>query len=170
MKTLITLISLLIGLATLPPARGATLDQEFLTPPDSARPWVYFMVMDGNLTRAGITADFEAMKRAGIGGVIFIEVNVGIPRGPVKFMSAEWQDLFAHADKHDTEHAIYATSFQKDGLIFPLVWATDVDWVSAVNITARYTEQAAKLQINQGRSGVFGVGWWVTFAHMACQI
>ncbi|MGD0901154.1 MAG: glycosyl hydrolase, partial [Thermoguttaceae bacterium] len=53
--------------------------------------------MDGNLTREGITADFEALKRAGIGGVIFMEVDVGIPRGPVKFMSPEWRVLFKHA-------------------------------------------------------------------------
>lgn len=37
------------------------------------------------------------MKQAGIGGAIFLEVNLGIPRGPVNFMSPEWQDLFADA-------------------------------------------------------------------------
>ena len=39
------------------------------------------MIMDGNLSREGITADFEAMKAAGIGGMIIMEVDVGIPRG-----------------------------------------------------------------------------------------
>lgn len=97
MKQAITFLLVLLGTLFFRPARAGSLAQDFLTPPDSARPWVYFMVMDGNLTREGITADFSAMQRAGIGGVIFIEVNVGIPRGPVKFMSPEWQDLFAHA-------------------------------------------------------------------------
>jgi hypothetical protein len=73
------------------------LEAGFAAPPDSARPWVYWFVMDGNLSREGITADFEAMHRAGIGGVIFMEVNVGIPQGPVKFMSGEWRRLFKHA-------------------------------------------------------------------------
>ena len=73
------------------------LQRGFLHPPDSARPWVYWFIMDGNLTRKGITADFEALKRVGIGGVIMMEVDVGIPRGPVKFMSPEWQALFKHA-------------------------------------------------------------------------
>jgi len=68
----------------------------FALPPASARPWVYWMWMDGNLTRDGITADLEAMRAAGIGGVIICEVNVGVPRGPVEFMSAEWRTLFAH--------------------------------------------------------------------------
>ncbi|MHB8520342.1 MAG: glycosyl hydrolase [Limisphaerales bacterium] len=75
----------------------ANLEQGFLHPPKSARPWVYYFIMDGNLTREGITADFEALKRAGIGGVLFMEVDVGLPRGPVKFMSQEWRQIFKHA-------------------------------------------------------------------------
>jgi len=97
MKCITSLLCFLLGIAGFGSGLAAPLETDFLTPPPAARPWVYFMVMDGNFTREGVTADFEAMKRAGIGGVIFIEVNVGIPRGPVKFMSAEWQDLFAHA-------------------------------------------------------------------------
>ncbi|OHB68065.1 MAG: hypothetical protein A2V70_18905 [Planctomycetes bacterium RBG_13_63_9] len=69
----------------------------FQKPPASARPWVYWFIMDGNLSREGITADFEALKTAGIGGVIVMEVNVGIPRGPVAFMSDPWCALFKHA-------------------------------------------------------------------------
>jgi len=69
----------------------------FAHPPHSARPWVYWYFMDGNLTREGMTADLEAMKRAGIGGAIFLEVDLGVPRGPVDFMSPQWLDLIAHA-------------------------------------------------------------------------
>ena len=53
--------------------------------------------MDGNLDRAGMKADLEAMKQAGIGGAIFLEVNIGVPRGPVDFMSPQWLDLVANA-------------------------------------------------------------------------
>jgi hypothetical protein len=73
-----------------------SLARGFATPPDEARPWVYWMWMDGNLSGEGITKDLEAMKAAGIGGVIICEVNVGIPRGPVEFMSPEWRRLFKH--------------------------------------------------------------------------
>jgi alpha-L-rhamnosidase len=73
------------------------LDQGFVYPPASAKPWVYWYFMDGNLTREGMTADLEAMKKAGIGGAIFLEVDIGIPRGPVHFMSPEWQELLVHA-------------------------------------------------------------------------
>ncbi len=76
---------------------AADLRAGFAAPPAAARPWVYWMLMDGNLDRDGMTADLEAMKRAGIGGVILMEVDVGIPKGPVKFMSAPWRALFKHA-------------------------------------------------------------------------
>lgn len=71
--------------------------RQFVQPPESARPWVYWYFMDGNLSKEGMTADLEAMKHAGIGGAIFLEVGIGIPRGPVQFMSPEWRELFKHA-------------------------------------------------------------------------
>jgi transglutaminase-like putative cysteine protease len=47
----------------------------------------------------------------------------------------------AVADSRD--HAIYASSFRRTGLAFPLVWARNVDWVSAVNVTSRYAKAPA---------------------------
>ena len=75
----------------------ANLEGAFANPEMASRPWVYLMISDGNLSREGITADFEAMQDAGIGGVIIMEVDVGIPRGPVAFMSPQWCELFRHA-------------------------------------------------------------------------
>src|SRR5512139_3199110 len=86
-------------LALVGSARGAArgLLDDFRGPPASARPRVYWFFMDGNLSREGITADLEAMKAAGLGGVILMEVDVGIPKGPVRFMSEPWRALFKHA-------------------------------------------------------------------------
>lgn len=69
----------------------------FLNPPASARPGVYWYFMDGNLSKEGMTADLESMKQAGIGNVIFLEVNVGVPRGPIDFLGEQWYALFKHA-------------------------------------------------------------------------
>ena len=77
-------------------AQTDRLQENFHRPPESTQPWVYWVWMDGNISREGITADLESMKQAGIGGVIIMEVNVGIPRGPVGFMSSEWRTLFKH--------------------------------------------------------------------------
>jgi transglutaminase-like putative cysteine protease/pimeloyl-ACP methyl ester carboxylesterase len=38
-------------------------------------------------------------------------------------------------------HAIYAASFKKTVLAFPLDWAPDIHWVNAVNVTARYASK-----------------------------
>ena len=38
---------------------GAALEDDFLNPPDSARPGVYWYFMDGNLSREGMTADLD---------------------------------------------------------------------------------------------------------------
>ena len=78
-------------------ASGRELAQDFREPPAAARPWVYWFFLDGNLSREGITADLEAMQQAGIGGVILMEVDAGIPKGPVQFMSEPWLALFKHA-------------------------------------------------------------------------
>ena len=79
------------------PGWARNLADDFRNPPSSARPWVYWFFMDGNLSRDGITADLEAMRDAGIGGAILMEVDVGIPKGPVQFMSDPWRALFKHA-------------------------------------------------------------------------
>ncbi|RYG65448.1 glycosyl hydrolase, partial [bacterium] len=81
-------------------AQAAPVDDlktKFVTPPDTARPWVYWYFMDGNLSKEGMKADLEAMKKAGIGGGIYLEVGIGVPRGPVEFMSPEWQDHIKYA-------------------------------------------------------------------------
>ncbi len=46
------------------------------------------------------------------------------------------------ADDTKPEHRIYASSFKKTGLAFPLVWDLSIQWVPAVNVTARYTAAA----------------------------
>lgn len=53
----------------------------FQTPPDTARPWVYWFWMNGNLSKKGITADLEAMSNVGIGGALIMSVNFRTPAG-----------------------------------------------------------------------------------------
>jgi hypothetical protein len=91
-------LTLALGLCGLLCAGGALaaedLGKGFSTPPASARPWVYWFWSDGNLSREGITADLEAMHRVGIGGVLIMEVDQGIPKGPARFASPKWRELF----------------------------------------------------------------------------
>jgi hypothetical protein len=73
------------------------LQDGFLNPPDSAKPQTWWHWMNGNITKAGITADLEAMKQIGLGGATIVNVDCGIPRGQVAFMSPEWREDFKFA-------------------------------------------------------------------------
>jgi len=74
-----------------------SLESGFLHPPDSAKPQTWWHWMNGNITKAGITADLEAMKRGGLGGATIVNADCGIPRGPVNYMSLEWREDFKFA-------------------------------------------------------------------------
>jgi hypothetical protein len=59
----------------------------------------------------------------------------------------------AQAKADVPRHAIYATSWKREGLSFPMVWARSSETVAAVNVTARYAK-AAPPEANLARLGV----------------
>ena len=68
------------------------LAEGFVRPPSAARPRVWWHWMNGNVSKAGITADLEAMAKAGIGGAHLFDVGCGIPPGDVKFNTPSWDE------------------------------------------------------------------------------
>ncbi|MBO6167012.1 MAG: hypothetical protein J6P13_01515 [Kiritimatiellae bacterium] len=80
-------------------AFATTLEEGFKAPPDSAKPHTWYHLMNGNITKEGISCDFEAIANAGLGGVQMFDVGCSIPPGPVKFNSPEWFDMLAHANR-----------------------------------------------------------------------
>jgi hypothetical protein len=76
------------------------LEDGFINPPAESRPHTFWIWMNGNITREGITADLEAMARVGIGGVMLFNVGgshgTDIPAGPVDYLSEEWLGLLKH--------------------------------------------------------------------------
>ena len=67
------------------------LSSHFSTPPDSARPWVFWFWINGNISREGLTADLEAMQGVGIGGAVIMDNNWYTPKGPVRFAGPAWR-------------------------------------------------------------------------------
>lgn len=78
---------------------GNSLRRSFFSPPDSSKAWVYWWWLDGAASRMGITADLEAMKQQGIGGVLVFNAGGGGPLAPkgAPFMSTEWREYFRFA-------------------------------------------------------------------------
>src|SRR5438105_1053824 len=99
MKSIILRVALATLFAALLFPANNELERGFHNPPDSAKPWVYWFWSDGNISREGITADLEAMHRVGIRGVLIMEVDQGIPKGPAPFLSPQWRELFQHVVK-----------------------------------------------------------------------
>ena len=81
------------------PIGALTLEEGFKAPPASAKPHTWYHMMNGNVTKEVITCDFEALAKAGIGGVQMFDAGCAIPPGPLKFNSDAWFDMFAHAHK-----------------------------------------------------------------------
>ena len=71
----------------------------FRTPPNEARPRVYWWWLNNLVSREGITRDLEEFQAKGIGGVLLF--NAGMAAGPMAngpdFMSPEWRELVKHA-------------------------------------------------------------------------
>ena len=97
MKRLASAFALLFLL----PGLAADLEHGFRNPPASAKPQVWWHWMAGNVTRAGITADLEAMAEAGIGGAILFDAGLGtrwgVPEGPLEFDTPEWYETVKFA-------------------------------------------------------------------------
>lgn len=102
MKSPSLALALLVPLLAAPAMPAQPLDPlaaGFRNPPAEARPWVYWFWNNGNVTEAGIDADLEAMKQAGIGGAIMMDVleRFAPPAGDADYMGAKWQALMRRA-------------------------------------------------------------------------
>lgn len=75
------------------------LDDGFANPPDSAKPQTWWHWVDGRVNKACITAELEAIRKIGVGGVqVFMAGNKGkTPESETPCLSAKWKDAVRHA-------------------------------------------------------------------------
>lgn len=82
-----------------------SLAEGFAKVPDEAKPWCYWWWLNGHVDKETITADLEAMKRLGFGGLLMFDSrgywddddHVKMAKAEIDFMSDEWQDYVVHA-------------------------------------------------------------------------
>jgi len=109
----------------------------FNNPSESARPWTYWMWLDGNVSKEGITSDLEALKKIGIGGVLIM--NLGLPSheaiqpGTVRFMTPQWRDLISHAVSEANRLGLQLTMNNDDG------WNSGGPWITPKYAMQRLT-------------------------------
>ena len=88
----------------------------FASPPNSARPRVWWHWLNGNITKTGIQKDLEWMSRIGIGGMQNFDAALKTPQvveRRLAYMTPEWKDAFQYsaalAAKLDLEMGIAAS-------------------------------------------------------------
>lgn len=100
MRILILFICCIVSASCFSQTITDSLETGFKTPPGAAKPRVWWHWVNGNVTKEGITADLEWMKRVGIGGAQIFDVSLGIPRvvdTPAAFMTPAWKAAMRHA-------------------------------------------------------------------------
>ena len=82
------------------------LKNSFLNPPDTAKPQTWWHWINGDINKEAITAELEAIKEIGLGGVQLFVVGNIIPvvkkeytQPKVLCLSEEWHDMVQHALK-----------------------------------------------------------------------
>ena len=77
-----------------------TLLEGFVTPPEEARPRVWWHWIDGNISKDGIRKDLAWMKQSGIGGFQIFDIGFSTPavvKEKLPYMSVKWKDAFTYA-------------------------------------------------------------------------
>ena len=83
---------------------GDALYDAFRAPPQAARPWCYWYWVNGNVDEETATADLEAMKKAGFGGILLLDPRgydkvVWKPEPKMPFGGDEWRRLVVYSVK-----------------------------------------------------------------------
>jgi len=95
MSKILRTVALLACSVALAADNSNQIEQNFISPPDSAKPHTWWHWMNGTVTKQGITADLEAMKRVGIGGFTAFHISRAAP-GDVKYMSPVWHEMMTY--------------------------------------------------------------------------
>ncbi|MCX8036267.1 MAG: glycosyl hydrolase [Candidatus Sumerlaeia bacterium] len=80
-------------------AYAVPLERNFLSPPDSAKPWCYWWWLNGNVTEESIKRDLREMKAKGFSGCLLFDArgyhddHLPPPPPRMEFMSDEWRRM-----------------------------------------------------------------------------
>jgi hypothetical protein len=98
--SLLVAISMLSALCTrpvrIPQEAYDSIQEAFITPADTNKPWCYYYWIGDDISKEGITKDLEAMKKFGLGAVLIGNINPEEVDGPVPLFSEEWWDAMVH--------------------------------------------------------------------------
>jgi len=69
-----------------------SLEEQFLNPPTSVKPYVWWHWMGSNFSKEGITKDLEAMKESGIGGATIFNLASAVQESHYPTLNNPWPE------------------------------------------------------------------------------
>ena len=125
----------------------ALLRKGFATPPEAAKPQLWWHWMNGNISREGIRLDLEWMQRSGIGGFHNFDAALATPQVVDKrlaYMTPEWKDAFRYAIEEAGRLGLKAAIAGSPG------WSeSGGPWVSAPEAMKKYVW--SELEVTGGK-------------------
>lgn len=109
LAALVAVLSASTALAAAPVTAPDSFKDGFVSPPNAARPRVWWHWMNGNITQDGIAKDLDWMKAVGIGGLQNFDANLGTPqvvKERLSYMTPAWRDAFRFAAKRADENGL----------------------------------------------------------------
>lgn len=100
MKRFFIILASLLCVAASGHENTDTLQQGFITPPQYARPHIWWHWMNGNITKEGIRKDIEWFNRIGLGGFHVFDASFSTPQvveNRLVYMTEPWQEAFKYA-------------------------------------------------------------------------
>ena len=98
---------------------------EFSQPSNIARTKLWWFHGETETTREGITADLEAFKREGIGGVVYYDQNHGKGEHALPAFSKEWWDMFRFAALEAKRLGLTFETHLSNGYVSGGPWITE---------------------------------------------
>ena len=99
-------------------ADAKELAQNFMSPPDAVKPWVYWYWVNDHITKSGIENDLAAMQKAGIGtaliGIIHLNPSNG-KYGKTRALSDVWWEHLYFAIEKAADYDIDLGIFNSPG-------------------------------------------------------
>jgi len=89
---LLVVLSLQITIAQVSKVSKDALETNFLNPPTSVKPYVWWHWMGSNFSKEGITKDLEAMKAMGVGGATIFNLSSAVQESHVPTLNNPWPE------------------------------------------------------------------------------
>jgi len=98
--TFFTSVSAKAKVSKVPSGADTSLEQDFLNPPMSARPYVWWHWLGSNFSKEGITKDLEAMKEEGVGGATIFNISSSVVESHAPTLNNPWPDQTYRSPKY----------------------------------------------------------------------